>query len=173
MQLIGFRCPRCDALFEIRDERSEQWCVEGMLRERHSCPLCAKGVLRPTLDRGGTGKLLELTPKEMLDYFNGLGLPEEQATPEIVEELLNSNKVVGADLSVVMNAGRCVVERLRLDNGKVLHFAASGDGAMIYKVTEEDDARKGTELRDHSCEEGTEEHTSGRETSTPANVADH
>lgn len=175
MRLSGFMCSGCSTLFAVSDVPSEVEYVELLLHNEFTCALCSKEQLRATLKTDGFRKVVTLGPRALWFYLNGLGLPETAADWRTVQKLLLENRTIRLDFdrSIGIDQRRCVIKQLQLDNGKVLHFAASGAGAMIYKVTEERDGRKGSELRNHTNEEGTEEHSVGGAAHSISDVAGH
>jgi len=175
MQLAGFTCPECNVLFAIDGDLPEEGYVELLLRGTFACPLCGKAAVQATLGAGNFFDVVRLGPRALWAYLNGLGLPKDVADWRTVKGLLMSHKVTDVvfDCGAPISPGRCIVERILLDNGKTLHFAPSGAGAMIYMVTEEEDGRQSTELRDHKGAEGSKEHPTGREASPAADVAGH
>lgn len=149
MELSGFACSACRTLFAIDDDLSETAYVELLLRSGLNCPLCMKGSVQATLEPEGLKNVITLKPRALWVYLNGLGLPKDVADWRTVQELLLKHKVteVGFDHEAPIGLGRCIIEHLQLDNGKVLRFASSGAGAMVYTITEEkEDGRQDSEL---------------------------
>lgn len=77
-----------------------------------------------------------LTPLEAFIAYAGVGLPREKAfTQETLTTLLREvpiRRVVGND--VQGSRGRFVLEYLELWDGTRVHFAASPEGAVVYRV---------------------------------------
>ena len=171
LSVAGFCCDRCAVLFSIDDPGQDQGRLERLLSSEPNCPMCFDHVLRPTTIAQGYKITLTLSAEQLWLASNGAGLPEQRAGKDRLEKIIYGSRIVEADL-VEHTYGRCVIEWLRLDNGMTLHFALSGSGPTIYKVTTgEYDARKGSELRDDGAEARAEEHADGGEVGVPAPVA--
>ena len=81
-------------------------------------------------------RFMELTPEQFFRALCGGGTPAEvDVREEQVRELFLSSKTVSVDLHTMMGDHRVILDRLHLDNGTTLHFAGTGAGALIYKVT--------------------------------------
>jgi hypothetical protein len=109
--------------------------------DQYPCPTC--GVMAQGFDERTVQEALlaatacrELTPLEAYSAFNGFGFPDEQrCSLETVQRLLMSmpiKKVIGTD---VRGSERTLIDALELQDGTKLHFAAGGDGAVIYRIT--------------------------------------
>lgn len=97
------------------------------------CPLCGESLHKRSLHTAGHD-YRELTFKEFVYATNGLGLPEEIVTHlEPIVGMLESSKIVKVKAEEFDD--RCVIKSVTLSNGVTLHFAASGNGAVVYKAT--------------------------------------
>jgi len=97
------------------------------------CPLCGDSLRKRSLYTDGYD-YRGLTFKEFIYATNGLGLPEEIVTHvEPIVGMLESSKIVKVKAEEFDD--RCVIKSVTLNNGITLHFAASGNGAVVYKAT--------------------------------------
>jgi len=71
--------------------------------------------------------------------IHGFGLPEEVvAGPEAVEAMLLAHSVIAVDARKT-NTGRVELRSITLANGVKLHLTASGEGAVVFKSTKEEE----------------------------------
>ena len=121
-------------LEQLVGRRSEFW------PNRYPCPKC-EGVCTAILDTQADPQVMalltvqDLTPQEAFSAFMGCGFPEEQSCSlERVQELLKQpvKQVIGTN---VPGVERTLVDALELEDGTKLHFGASSDGAVIYRIT--------------------------------------
>lgn len=77
-----------------------------------------------------------LTVEEYYRAMMGLGVPDEQEChKEVLETLLQDQPVRRVIGHNIPNTTRCVVERLELWDGSVVHLGASAHGATVYRIT--------------------------------------
>lgn len=110
-----------------------------LMKQEHICPKC-KRVLKysPTFTGYDKREVMKMGFKEFYGAVNGMGLPNETVThKEPVVAMLRACQIVDVDAEEV--EGRCIINRLTLDNGVTLHFAASGYGAAVFKATRGED----------------------------------
>jgi hypothetical protein len=131
-----FTCFACSHDFRvIGDEELLRKCVSVDPK----CPHC-EGALKlgsAMVERGHT--TTELAVGDFWSAIHGFGLPEEVvAGPEAIEAMLLAHMVVEADVKKT-TTGRVEIRSLTLNNGVKMHFAASGEGAVIFKSTKEEE----------------------------------
>lgn len=132
MSQVNFYCRGCPYVFRVFGDDEE---IRELTERWYECPACKKRL------ESGFGKppgVLyssdDLSPKEFLDYVNGLGLPDETVTHvEPVMAMLKSSPI--EQVKAHERDERLIIQWVRLENGVTLHFAATGHGATIYKAT--------------------------------------
>lgn len=92
----------------------------------------------------GCRRFLDLDPQQLFRALCGGGTPEEvEVRVEVVRAFLLSSKIIKVIAHEMMGDHRVIMDRLYLDNGTILHFAGTGAGALIYKVTKDVQASSG------------------------------
>jgi hypothetical protein len=67
----------------------------------------------------------------------GIGLPKERKCgPSEVRKILVGSRVLDVHLDVAPDDKRSIIYSITLENGNVLHLAASTRGATVFRVTE-------------------------------------
>lgn len=133
----------CSAAFRVMGDPGELHPLVGTESEywpnRYTCPACefpAMGVLETSIDVRTLKNLRDIEVQELFQALNGLGLPEEQdcSIDAVTKLLLEQHiaKVVGHHIA---GTARFCLERLELDNGQKMYFAAGSHGATVYRIT--------------------------------------
>lgn len=79
----------------------------------------------------------KITALELYQACMGVGAPEERrCAPIDVKKVIDGAMIISAHTEASPDPKRTIIHSLVLDNGKVLHFAASTRGATIFKITE-------------------------------------
>jgi hypothetical protein len=132
MSILYFKCSECDFYTEVPvDDKSKKLLVSG---ETLKCCVCDNALIGSRIPFDDGGKPIHLSFGDFYKAVNGLGLPIQSVTSkEPIVAMLLAHKIVDVDIT---DAGdRCVINSISLDNGAVLHMAASGFGAAVFKVT--------------------------------------
>lgn len=127
-----FTCAACLKGFRVHGNKELlKKCVEVEAR----CPHCDT-----QLEVGYSSKSREHIELDVGDFWravHGFGLPDEVvAGHEAIEALLLTHRVAAVDANKT-RTGRVEIRSLTLANGVKLHFASSGEGAVIFKATKE------------------------------------
>ena len=131
----AFTCMECRHDFVvIGDDELLRKCVSI----HPECPTCEAPLVLGKSSSARNHSTTELDVHSFWNAINGFGLPDEVvAGAEAVEALLLAHRVTAADL-INTKSGRVEVRSLTLANGVKMHFAASGEGAVIFKSTKEE-----------------------------------
>jgi DNA-directed RNA polymerase subunit RPC12/RpoP len=125
----GFLCNSCGASFSVTGGPVK---IQMCINEGGSCPKC------------GSTKLVHIsnfvqdeafTADEFWRAINGFGLPDEIATDvEPVVAMLLAHRVTKVE-AIGTKTGRVELRSVSLDNGITIHLTASGEGAVVLKMT--------------------------------------
>jgi hypothetical protein len=138
-------CLACGVALRVMGDAGE---IEGLVGprsdfwpDRFPCPTCgalASAVTEIAAEPRALARmrLVDLTPHEAFAALQGFGLPHERAcTRAEVEALLREQPVRRVGGSDVPGASRCCIEHLELWDGTRVHFGASAQGAVVFRVT--------------------------------------
>ena len=141
MKFIGFLCASCDTLFKLDFDKESPHIVESIFRSKGTCPRCKEGLLSITgYDKKFSHKV-DVTAEDLWKAIHGLGLPGEEAGVDSVEHILKTYKVDSFSILSSNRSERCIINSITFrkeDDVKTIHFAASGEGAAVFKVTTEE-----------------------------------
>ena len=127
------RCPECHEQFQLAGEHEA--LMNDLNKGPVKCPVCFSVSVVPTTLKKTGQLVVELTAQQFWVATNGFGMPDEMVTePEAIEAMLLAHKIKKVKLHHSASR-RVVVDELELDNGITLHFTASGEGAVIFKLT--------------------------------------
>lgn len=76
----------------------------------------------------------DVTPQEAFAALNGLGLPPERDCGETAVRQALTGRVVDAGVRQIRGSNRSVLEWLLFEDGTRLFLAASGEGAVVYRL---------------------------------------
>lgn len=133
-RMCTFCCEECGEDYRVLgDEELLRRCVAIDPK----CPRCERPLRLGSSPAAKRRLVTELDAQEFWNAINGFGLPEEvEAGPEAIEAMLLAHRVVAADIRNTATS-RVEIRSLTLNSGVKLHFAASGEGAVIFKSTKE------------------------------------
>lgn len=81
--------------------------------------------------------LMWVTAIDLFQAVAGLGLAaERKCSPNELKKLMTGSRIMSLELAKSHDPQKSILTSLQLDNGKVIHFASSTMGAIVYKVTE-------------------------------------
>lgn len=169
MRLLSFACEGCRTDFRIVSEDGDAHHAELLIQQPRLCPLCQQQFITPCFVGRHQYEVHPITLKDLWLAVNGMGLPSEREfdSAEVIK-LLTTHAVVRAE-ATMKRAGRVSIRQLTLDNGSSLHF---GDGAVIYKIEENQDGRRRQRVRNEDSPSGGEEHFAGGDAGPVAPVAE-
>ncbi len=145
--IVRSLCNTCFQPYELLIEASDVDLVKQVADESGllcPCPRLCGGSINlagePSIEEMSKDRRLRdplpLTGKQLYKAVLGAGLPDEiPSSPELVEGLLLSKRVVGVDIG-----GEDVtvyIRSIRLENGTVIHLSSGQFGAQVQKVTKE------------------------------------
>lgn len=159
MRIRSFRCGalRCRKTFGLVSEEGEEHYGKLLLGGAVPCPSCEEGILTPSFKPWKPQDSEEITAKDLWLASMGLGFPEEREFDHVqVIEMLTQHPITFV-AATMKKPGRVQLNHIVLRNGRKLHF---GEGATIYKIEEDRDARESSRIRDEDSEEGPQEHAS-------------
>lgn len=145
MLLRSFICGsvHCKTEFRLISEEGEERYGKLLLEEPPLCPRCGLAILSPSFHFNTDFIVEGVTAKDLWLAVNGMGMPEEREFDHVqIIEMLTQYPIIYVSASM-RGKGRVVLNHVVLSNGKKLHFS---DGATIYKIEEDQDARQRTEL---------------------------
>jgi hypothetical protein len=130
--LTGLRVSGSDA--EVRTLLVPPWYPHD-----YPCPNCEgkMSYVGPNVASESLAKLNihNVTALEAFPLFYGLGLPEERDCGETaVRGALVGSVVQSVEVTQVRGHNRAVIHSITLSNGLTLHMAASGEGAVVYRI---------------------------------------
>jgi hypothetical protein len=79
-------------------------------------------------------ELHEVTPQEAFAAFEGLGLPPERDCGETAVRGAFEKKVTNVGVRQLRGRNRSVIDWIEFEDGTRLFLAASGDGAVAYRL---------------------------------------
>jgi hypothetical protein len=121
---------------------SSQWYPD-----KYPCPVCGERCAISTRSFDENYKCVDLTPQEAFIAFSGGGLPgEAECSASRVSSLLVQERVTNVKTRHIKGTNRCVIDRLQLESGIVLHLGASVHGACVYRVQEPPNYTEDTEV---------------------------
>jgi len=143
---FGYECAGCHTYFGVSNPDGDLGAVQRLLNQDAPCPKCDNGtIMTPVVvEVAGRPGDMCMTADDLLRYVNGLGAPGETIfSCEDVRQWLETYKVIEADVEG-SDRPRPVIRSLLLKGGIRLYLAASGNGAVVYRVTKEtEDASSG------------------------------
>lgn len=166
MRLRSFVCAsgHCRTEFRLIKEDGEEHYGTLLLEESRLCPLCGSMHLNPSFTLKEGYGVREITAQDLWLAINGMGMPEERSFDHVqVIEMLVEHAIVYVS-ATRRRRGRVVINHVVLNNGTRLHF---GEGAAIYKIEEDQDARQSSRIRDEDGEARPQEHLA-RTTGAPS-----
>jgi hypothetical protein len=105
--------------------------------DRYPCPLCGERCVFSTKCLKEGGNIRDLSVREAFIAFNGVGLPgEHECSASRVQQLLTEHRVTEATTRHISGTPRCVLSKITLENGIVLHLGSSVHGAVVYRISE-------------------------------------
>lgn len=130
MQLF-YTCNDCKRSIKVSGDYDH---LQMLCKDSYACPWCESSSFRCSKFRPGHSPTVDMEWEEFFKTVNGAGLPDEIVTQvETVVAMLRAHKII--DVEARQMYDRCIVDSIDLDNGVRLHFASSGYGAVVYKMT--------------------------------------
>lgn len=137
-------CPSCRLCIRVMGDVEEINRLVGpdsdFWPDKFPCPSCEKpsyGILESEVDPREVNilRLVDLDPSQAFAAFHGLGLPEElNCTVGALTELLSQHSVRRVIGRNIIGTTRCTLDRLEMDDGSKIYFAAGADGACVYRI---------------------------------------
>ena len=141
---MNLYCPRCRTWVRVvgTDERILDLLDPSLWPKGYPCvQFFCQGVVHQRVE-GLEGKPIELTPEQCFRALHGGGLPEEvEPTAQLVRELCAREMVTCIEFE---GGEKPILAALHLQT-TVLHFAASPQGAVVFKLTKRQETDDGTE----------------------------
>lgn len=142
--MILILCPKCRCALRVTGDVAEMHALVGPGSEfwpdKFACFKCegpAQGFLESEIELKAAVEIKDVSPGEAYAAIHGLGVMQERdISTEIVRELLSTHPVRRVVCKDIIGAARVMVETIELWDGTRLHFGASNEGAVIYRVTQ-------------------------------------
>lgn len=142
--MITIACIRCHLALRTSGEFSEVDYLIGMKSEwypdRYPCPRSGCSGKMTLTDAIASEDLIllevhELTPQEVFQALQGMGLPTEKECSESnVRDALEGRTVTAIDVRNLYGTNRSVLNSITLDNGHRIFLGSSPHGAVVYRI---------------------------------------
>ncbi len=132
-----FTCKKCSSayLVPVVDPQGH------LLKKRMHCPnwVTCRGSIyeNAQTDIKPSFPVSSLSAIQLWQATMGTGLPQERnCGPKDLKKLMVGAKILEIQLGDAPITNRSLIHSITLDNGKVIHLAASTKGPTVFKVTE-------------------------------------
>jgi DNA-directed RNA polymerase subunit RPC12/RpoP len=137
-----YRCAKCEKSYFVKSADADKHLLKRSMRCPNYVRCKGKIVQRSWKNAGEVRNYYWVTALELYQAAAGLGLlSERNCSPLALKKILVGHKALAIEVSEAGDPNKSILTSITLDNGKVIHLAASTKGAIVYKVTEANGVR--------------------------------
>ena len=137
-----YTCRKCRTVFSVSALDSNAHLLKKSMRCPRAKPCDGRIFHSATTNIPPDFAVVSVDALELYQATMGMGLPKERkCTPAVLEKVLVGAKIKSVHVEAVPATSRSLIFSITLDNGKVVHLAASTKGAAVYRITEEANGR--------------------------------